>query len=164
MNPTINPNAPHSLPSFIVAPGQTDTLMIIVAIILIVAVLALGNLFLYLHSLPERMAHKSQKLQFELVAVLCLIALFTHINLFWVAGLVLAMIDLPDLASPLRRIARSSEKLAGIQAEDLQDEPVVEAAPPVAPPSAALPAEAPPVVLEKPAGAPEARTGGRKDA
>ncbi len=42
------------------------------------------------------MAHKSKKLQFEIVAVLGLLALFTHIHLFWVAGLILAMIDLPD--------------------------------------------------------------------
>jgi len=32
--------------------------------------------------MPERMAHKSQKLQFEIVAVLGLLALFTHNHLF----------------------------------------------------------------------------------
>ena len=42
------------------------------------------------------MAHKSQKLQFEIVAVLGLLALFTHIHLFWIAGLLLALVDLPD--------------------------------------------------------------------
>jgi hypothetical protein len=40
--------------------------------------------------------------------------LFTHIHLFWIAGLILAMIDLPDFGTPLRRIAGSVEKLAGI--------------------------------------------------
>jgi len=64
------------------------------------------------------MAHKSQKLQFEIVAVLGLLALFTHIHLFWVIGLILAMIDLPDFGSPLRRIATSTEKLAGIESEE----------------------------------------------
>jgi hypothetical protein len=68
--------------------------------------------FLHLHTLPERMAHKSQKLQFELVAVLGLLALFTHIHLFWVAGLILAMIDLPDWGTPLLRIAGATEKIA----------------------------------------------------
>ena len=54
------------------------------------------SLFLRLHTLPERMAHKSQKLQFEIVAVLGLLALFTHVHIFWVAGLLLALIDIPD--------------------------------------------------------------------
>ena len=60
------------------------------------------------------MAHKSHKLQFEIVAVLGLLALFTHIHAFWVAGLLLALIDIPDFGWPLRRIAGSLEKLAGI--------------------------------------------------
>jgi hypothetical protein len=60
------------------------------------------------------MAHKSHKLQFEIVAVLGLLALFTHIHLFWVAGLLLAMIDIPDFGGSLNRIAGSTEKLAGI--------------------------------------------------
>jgi hypothetical protein len=80
---------------------------------LLAIVLAVGILFLRIHTLPERMAHKSQKLQFEIVAVLGLLALFTHIHLFWVAGLLLALIDLPDFGTPLRRIAGSTEKLAG---------------------------------------------------
>jgi hypothetical protein len=42
------------------------------------------------------MAHRSQKLQFEIVAVLDLLALFTHNHLFWVIGLFLAMVDLPE--------------------------------------------------------------------
>ena len=66
-----------------------------------------------MHSLPERMAHKSHKLQFEIVAVLGLLALFTHIHLFWVAGLLLALIDIPDFGGSLSRIAGSTEKLAG---------------------------------------------------
>lgn len=67
----------------------------------------------HLHTLPERMAHRSQKLQFEIVAVLGLLALFTHNHLFWVIGLLLAMVDLPDFGTPLRRIAGSVEKIAG---------------------------------------------------
>ena len=58
------------------------------------------------------MAHKSQKLQFEIVAVLGLISLFTHMHIFWVAGLLLALIDLPDFGTPLRSIAGSVEKIA----------------------------------------------------
>ena len=125
MSDSLHPSAPHHLPSFITAPGDTDVLMVVVGIVLIVAVLAVGNIYLHLHTLPERMAHKSQKLQFEIVAILGLLALFTHVHLFWVAGLLLAMIDLPDFSTPLRRIAGSVEKLAGITPERDPTEPPV---------------------------------------
>ena len=92
----LHPAAPHDLPGFITAPGDTDVLMVVVGIVLLGAVLGVGNLYLHLHTLPERMAHKSEKLQFEIVAILGLLALFTHIHLFWVAGLLLAMIDSPQ--------------------------------------------------------------------
>src|ERR671925_348423 len=107
MNDQLHPQAPHHLPPFITAPGDTDVLMVLMGVLLIVAILAVGNLYLRLHSLPERMAHKSQKLQFEIVAVLGLLALFTHVHLFWVAGLLLALIDFPDFGRPLGRIAGS---------------------------------------------------------
>jgi hypothetical protein len=113
-----HPLAPHHLPGFITAPGDTDILMVVVGIILVGSVLMVGNFYLHLHTMPERMAHKSQKLQFEIVAVLGLLALFTHIHLFWVAGLLLAMIDLPDFGTPLRRIAGSVEKMAGVPPGD----------------------------------------------
>jgi hypothetical protein len=118
LSETLHPAAPHHLPPFITAPGDTDVLMVVVGITLIVAVLAVGNIYLHLHTLPERMAHKSQKLQFEIVAVLGLLALFTHNHLFWVIGLFLAMVDLPDFGTPLRRIAGSVEKIAGVEPEE----------------------------------------------
>jgi hypothetical protein len=108
----LHPMTPHHLPFYIVKPGETDVLMIVMGIFLIVTVLAVGNVYLRLHSLPERMAHKSQKFQFEIVAVLGLISLFTHMHIFWIAGLLLAMIDLPDFSTPLGRIAGSVEKIA----------------------------------------------------
>ena len=117
MSEALHPAAPHHLPGFITAPGDTDVFMVGVGIFLIAAVIGVGNLYLHLHTLPERMAHKSQKLQFEIVAVLGLLALFTHNHLFWVIGLFLAMVDLPDFSTPLRRIAGSVEKLAGVPAE-----------------------------------------------
>ena len=49
----------------------------------------------------------------EIVAVLALISLFTHNHLFWIAGLLLALIDLPDFSSPMSSIAQSLEKLSG---------------------------------------------------
>jgi hypothetical protein len=114
----LHPAAPHHLPAFITAPGDTDILMVVIGIFLVGSILMVGNLYLHLHTLPERMAHKSQKLQFEIVAVLGLLALFTHIHLFWVIGLLLAMVDLPDFGTPLRRIAGSVEKIAGVDDDE----------------------------------------------
>lgn len=125
MSSSVHQAAPHHLPAFITAPGETDYIMVGVGIFLIIAVLMAGNLFLWLHTLPERMAHKAQKFQFELVAVLGLLALFTHIHLFWVAGLLLAFIDLPEIGRPLARMAEAQEKMAGITSRDRDDETAV---------------------------------------
>jgi hypothetical protein len=115
MAESLNPAASHHLPGFITAPGETDVLMVAMAVFLVAIVLMFGVLFLHLHTLPERIAHKGHKLQFEIVAVLGLLALFTHIQLFWVIGLVLALIDFPDFGGWLGRIAGSVEKIAGIK-------------------------------------------------
>jgi hypothetical protein len=109
----LHPAASHQLPSFITAPGDTDVLMVVMSAILLLSVLAFGVLFFRLHTLPERLAHKSQKIQFEIVAVLGLISLFTHMHIFWIIGLLLALIDLPDFSTLLGRIAGSVEQIAG---------------------------------------------------
>lgn len=110
-----HPVATEHLPMFITPPGETDTLMVTMAVILALAVLGFGVFFFRLHSLPEHIAHKGDKIQAELVAVLCLISLFTHMHIFWIIGLVLAMIEMPDFGNPLKRIAGSAEKLAGLK-------------------------------------------------
>jgi hypothetical protein len=114
MAESLHPAASHHLPAFISAPGDTDVLMVVMAVLLGLGVLGFGILFLRIHSLPERMAHRGHKLQFEIVAVLCLIALFTHMHIFWIAALLLALIDIPDFGTPLNRIAGSAEKMAGL--------------------------------------------------
>src|SRR5687767_15858649 len=114
MAASINPAAPHHLPAFVTASGDTDIFMVVMAVFLAIVVMAVGLLFLRLHTLPERMAHRGHKLQFEIVAVLGLLALFTHMHIFWVAGLLLALIDFPDFTGPMRRIAGSAETIAGL--------------------------------------------------
>lgn len=144
MSETLHSAAPHHLPGFITAPGDTDVLMVVVGLILVGAVLAVGNFYLTLHSLPERMAHRTHKLQFEIVAVLGLLSLFTHNHLYWIIGLLLAMVDLPDFLSPLRRIAGGVEKLAGVTPP--ADEPGAHdhtPAPPAAAETSPAPAPAP---------------------
>jgi hypothetical protein len=122
MADALHPTATQHLPSFITAPGETDVLMVCMSIFLLGAVLAFGILFLRLHTMPERMAHRAHKVQFEIVAVLGLIALFTHLHIFWIAGLLLAMVDLPDFGNSLARIAGSAEKIAGIKSDETAGE------------------------------------------
>jgi len=105
MSESLHPAASHNLPSFITAPGESDWLMTLTAVILFLSVVGFGILFLRIHTLPERVAHKSHKVQFEIVAILGLLALFTHMHIFWVAGLLLAFIDLPDFGGAISRIA-----------------------------------------------------------
>jgi hypothetical protein len=123
MSVEVNPAATHHMPIFITPPGETDILTVITAIFLLLAVVAFGILFLRLHSLPERMAHRGHKLQFEIVAVLCLIALFTHIHAFWIAALLLALIEVPDFGSLMGRITRAVERIAGIKPAESSAEP-----------------------------------------
>jgi len=103
------------LPAFITAPGETDPFMVGAAIFLVIAVLALGSVYFRLHSLPEKLAHGKtfSKVQFELVAVLALLALFTHNNWFWVASLVLALVPIPDMHGPLQTMADALTRMAG---------------------------------------------------
>ena len=115
MADSIHTAAPHHLPFFITPPGETDVLMVVLAFFLAFSVLGFGVFYFRLHSLPEHLAHKNKKIQAELVALLCLISLFTHQHIFWIIALVLAFIELPDFGGPLNRIAGSAEKLAGFK-------------------------------------------------
>ena len=110
MTESIHPAASGHLPSFITAPGETDVLMVVMGIILVLFAFMIGVLYFRLHALPERFAHN--KVQFQIVCVLALFAMFTHKNIFWIAGLLLALIDFPDFSGLFRRIAESTEKIA----------------------------------------------------
>lgn len=128
---------PDHVPFFITGPGQSDVLFGIVSLILVGAVLAAGVLFFWLHSLPERMVHN--RAQFDIVAVLALLSLFTHIHAFWVAALLLALIKFPkfsvtDVSGPLDRIARSLESATEIR-EAKDDTPKLPPSKPLPPPA-----------------------------
>lgn len=110
------------LPAFITSPSQTDYLFVVTMILLVGIVLLVGNLYFRLHALPEQMAHRTKKVQLEFVAVLALIALFTHNHLFWIAALLLAFVDLPDFSTPISSMARSLDKIAGDRGLDGREE------------------------------------------
>ena len=107
-----HPLAPEHLPYFVVAPGGSDQMLHVVAAVWVVGILLLGGFYFWLHSLPERVAHKRRRTQMELVAVLGIIGLFTHNHMFWIAALLLAMVELPVISGPLSRIADALEALA----------------------------------------------------
>jgi hypothetical protein len=117
MTASPNPIATHHLPFFITPPGETDALFNFTLVFVVASIVMTGVIFLTIHSLPERMAHKSKKVQFDIVALLCLLALLTHEHLFWFAAILLAFIDIPDFLTPFRRIANSVETIAGQEAE-----------------------------------------------
>jgi hypothetical protein len=113
-----NPIATAHMPFFITAPGETDVLYNITLVFLVGCIILTGVVFLTIHSLPERMAHKSKKVLLDLIALLCLLALLTHEHLFWFIAIVLAFIDIPDFLTPVNRIASSVATMARQEAGD----------------------------------------------
>ncbi len=112
MEPIRHPLALHDLPSFITPPGETDRMMVVTAIFLLVIVISVGVIYFNLHSLPERMSHRTNQAQAGVVAVLCLLALFTHNHMFWIIAILLAFIRIPDFETPIHSISDSLKRLA----------------------------------------------------
>ena len=130
----LHPNAIHHLPPFITAPGESDVLFVMMGLLVLLALIGLGVFYFKLHALPEQVAHRGQKVQFEIVAVLGLLALFTHNHAFWIAGLLLALVPLPDFTTPLSSITRSLDRIAA--AGERRDPPPTAVKQPAAPPPA----------------------------
>lgn len=127
----LHPAASTHLPIFIPTPGNPDVLLQVMAVFLIVAVVSIGLIYLKLHALPEHMAHRTNKVQLQFVAVLALLALFTHNHAFWIGALLLALVELPDFSTPFNSIARSLEKLSGRTVSEETGQDIVAPAPPV---------------------------------
>src|ERR1700760_2753249 len=127
-----NPIATTHVPFFITAPGQTDVLFNVTLVFVVACIILTGVVFLTIHSLPERMAHKSKKILLDLIALLCLLALLTHEHLFWFAAIVLAFIDVPDFLTPVNRIANSVATMARQEAGERPAEVSASGSPEVA--------------------------------
>jgi hypothetical protein len=97
------------LPWFITEPGQTDVLMVAMAIFVVLFMFGFVVLILRLHRIPMQIAQ--QKVQYEIVAVLCLLALFTQENPYWIVALLLAVVDLPDFRGRFVRVADNVERI-----------------------------------------------------
>lgn len=109
--------APH-LPFYMTAPGETDVLYIVVIVFVVLLILGLGVFYFKLHALPEQMAHQRGRTHMQVVAILALLALFTHNNLFWIAALLLAAIEFPEYGRYFQSISQSLAKIAGREEPD----------------------------------------------
>jgi hypothetical protein len=108
----IHPAATQHLPGFITPPGEADVLMNVVTVFIGVMLLTILVFYFRLHALPEHMAHRAGVVQYQIVAVLALLSLFTHNHIYWILGLLLALVRFPDFATPLEGMANSLAKIA----------------------------------------------------
>ncbi|MBW4707331.1 hypothetical protein KX928_05980 [Roseobacter sp. YSTF-M11] len=111
MSEAQHPLAPHHLPPYFSGADGGDTLFTVMVVFLLVVILLIGVAYFTLHALPERMAHKGNSTQLQLISILAMLALFTHNNIFWVGALVLAAFRPPDLVGPLASMAQSLQTL-----------------------------------------------------
>lgn len=102
------------LPYFIPGPDGSDGMFTTMTYFIVIGAFVVGALYLKLHSLPEHMAEGAGRVQYQLVGILALLALFTHENAFWIAALVLAVLEIPDVMTPLNTIAASLGRMSGV--------------------------------------------------
>ncbi|MEM6481049.1 MAG: hypothetical protein AAF922_08235 [Pseudomonadota bacterium] len=112
-----HPMAPEHLPHYFAAADGSDFLFNVMIGFILLIILGVGVAYFTLHSVPEHMAKSGNHTQLQLVSILCLLGLFTHNGLFWIAALVLAAFRAPDIVGPLRSIAESLSHIARPQAE-----------------------------------------------
>lgn len=109
---TQHPAGPTHLPWFIPEPGQTDMLLVFTGPFLLLFIVAMGAVMFGILYLPEQMVSKEDKAKYEVVATLCVLAMFSPGHLFWIAALLLAMTDIPDFTPVFERIADAVRRIA----------------------------------------------------
>ncbi len=129
MSMTPHPLASEHLPKFIPGPDGSDPLFTVVVFLLVILLMAIGIIYLKLHAIPERMAHKHNNTQLQVIAVLAILALFTHNNFFWFAALLLSVIRLPDFSTPIKSIADSLKRIADRENEKSSPAPDAQQSP-----------------------------------
>nr|WP_233494751.1 MULTISPECIES: hypothetical protein [Ruegeria] len=106
------------IPSYVTQADGSDFLLTFMFVFTVLVIVLIGVGYFTLHSIPEKIAHESNHPQFQLVGILALLALFTHNGLFWVAAILVAGFQFPDVAAPLRAIADAIRSL-GNQGNDV---------------------------------------------
>ncbi len=111
-NPNLHPMATGHIPHYVVQADGSDYLFNFMIIFTVGVILLIGVAYFTLHAVPEKLAHESNHPQFQLVGILALLALFTHNGMFWIAAILVAGFQIPDLGQPLRAIADAIRSLA----------------------------------------------------
>ncbi|WP_369934389.1 hypothetical protein [Ruegeria sp. A3M17] len=114
----IHSMATGHIPSYVTQADGSDFLLTFMFVFTVLVIVLIGVGYFTLHSIPEKIAHESNHPQFQLVGILALLALFTHNGLFWVAAILVAGFQFPDVAAPLRAIADAIRSL-GNQGNDV---------------------------------------------
>ena len=110
MTSSVHPLAPHTLPVFIPYPNGPDYLMIGMAAFLVAATFGVG---LLLAATRAAGAHRPQVSKGAVSdRVRAGLARHVYPHIFWVASLLLALIDLPDFGTLLRRISAALDGIA----------------------------------------------------
>ncbi|WP_234416559.1 hypothetical protein [Ruegeria sp. Alg231-54] len=107
----LHPMATGHIPSYVTQADGSDFLLTFMFVFTVLVIVLIGVGYFTLHSIPEKIAHESNHPQFQLVGILALLALFTHNGLFWVAAILVAGFQFPDVAAPLRAIADAIRSL-----------------------------------------------------
>lgn len=116
-NADLHPMATGHIPSYVTQADGSDFLLTFMFIFTVLVIVLIGVGYFTLHSIPEKLAHESNHPQFQLVGILALLALFTHNGLFWVAAVLVAGFQFPDVAAPLRAIADAIRSLGTERSE-----------------------------------------------
>ncbi|SLN23878.1 hypothetical protein RUM8411_00933 [Ruegeria meonggei] len=116
-NTDLHPMATGHIPSYVTQADGSDFLLTFMFIFTVLVIVLIGVGYFTLHSIPEKLAHESNHPQFQLVGILALLALFTHNGLFWVAAVLVAGFQFPDVAAPLRAIADAIRSLGTERSE-----------------------------------------------
>lgn len=103
--------APPHLPSFIPGADGSDGMFGTMSMLIVAGAFVAGTIYFKIHSLPEHLAAGLGRAHYQLVGILALLALFTHENIFWVAALILAVVQIPDVLTPVRSIADSLDSI-----------------------------------------------------
>ncbi|WP_336509489.1 hypothetical protein [Ruegeria lacuscaerulensis] len=122
----LHPMATGHIPSYVTQADGSDFLLTFMFVFTVLVIVLIGVGYFTLHSIPEKIAHESNHPQFQLVGILALLALFTHNGLFWVAAILVAGFQFPDVAAPLRAIADAIRSLGPQRPEETASAPPTE--------------------------------------
>lgn len=124
----LHPMATGHIPHYVTQADGSDYLLTFMFVFTVLVIVLIGVGYFTLHSIPEKIAHESNHPQFQLVGILALLALFTHNGLFWIAAILVAGFQFPDVAAPLRGIADAIRSLGNQPTSEPPADPTPEPA------------------------------------